>query len=90
MRMPKKTSTKQLPLPSIPEAGQQRYFVACTRLGIYTSMGADNIHHVSNKAIKLFGRYWSMLCSEFQSHDLHDYNFVPVKEFNKLLKGLPQ
>lgn len=70
-----------------PDAGHERFFVSCDRLAIYTSIGADNRHHASNKATKLFGPNWSRVHT---SHYLDkEFKFVPVKEFKELLKTLP-
>lgn len=71
---------------TIPEEGSLRYYVTCDRFTIYTSMGADNVHHASNKATKLWGPHWSQLTTD--AYNLRGYSFVPVKEFGELLKTL--
>lgn len=73
---------------SIIEAGHMKFFVACDRLGIYTSIGADNIHHASNKATKLFGPHWSFIRDYYHSHDLGSMQHYPVAQFNELLRTL--
>lgn len=72
---------------TVPEAGTERFFVLCSRLSIYTTIGADNRHHASNKATKLFGPHWSSIT---QSHYLmKDHLFETVAEFSRLIKTLP-
>lgn len=68
--------------------GHNCYFVACEKLGIYTSIGADNIHHASNKATKLFGAHWGFLRPHNNCHELMGYQHFPVAEFGGLIKTL--
>lgn len=85
-------SVKQLPkkkkgkVPSLPTEGAIKFFVACHRLGIYTSIGADNVHHAFNKATKLFGPHWSFIRDEFHSEHIQGYEFQTVAKFNELIK----
>lgn len=75
---------------SDPDAGQLRFYIRCNKLGVYTSIGADNVHHASNKATKLFGPHWTSLQHE-NNHNLFSLRtmeFVPVVEFKKLLSTL--
>jgi hypothetical protein len=44
--------------------GHHKFYVECERLDIYTAIGADNQHHASNKATKLFGPHWSCVSSK--------------------------
>lgn len=83
---PKKTKVKE----SIPAEGHTKFFVANSRLGIYTSIGADNMHHASNKCTKLFGpNGWSFLRSEYNhSPSLNGYEAKPYKEFKELINTL--
>lgn len=88
------TLSVQLPITdeskSADETGHTKYFVANHRLGIYTCIGADNKHHASNKATKLFGpNGWSFLRNEFQtSPSLDGFEGKPYKEFKELIKTL--
>lgn len=71
---------------SEPEEGIQKFFVLCSRLSIYTTIGADNRHHAAHKATKLFGPHWSSLT---QSHYLvKDNVFEPVISFGQLVRSL--
>lgn len=72
----------------LPEDQHIKYFVACEKLGIYTSIGAKNIHHASNKATKQLGNSWSFIRGERFAHILRDYQFVNVKQFGELTKTL--
>lgn len=76
---------------TIPEVGHLKYYIANMRLGIYTCIGADNVHHASNKATKLFGPDgWSFLRNEYQtSPSLDGFEAKPYKEFKELIKTLP-
>jgi hypothetical protein len=69
-----------------PEAGHMKFFVICHKLCIYTSIGADNIHHASNKATKLFGPNWSQITQDAGIGK--GYQFFGVTHFNDLLKTL--
>lgn len=73
--------------PSIPEAGQFKFFVLCERVTLYTTIGADNVHHASNKATKLFGPNWSMVTVE--PYHCRGYEFISVAAFNKIVRTLP-
>lgn len=70
-----------------PDAGAIRFFVLCERLSIYTSIGADNIHHASNKCTKLFGPNWSQITQD--AYLLRGYKHVIVGVFTALIKTLP-
>lgn len=76
---------------SLPEEGHEKFFVCCSRLMIYTAIGAENIHHASNKATKLFGPKWTSL--KRTNHDygftMRLWDFVGVVSFKELLKTLP-
>lgn len=71
---------------TIPEDGHQKYYVDCTRLDIYTAIGADNQHHASNKATKLFGPHWTCVSQRIA---LAHTQFRTPKEFKELLATLP-
>jgi hypothetical protein len=71
----------------IPEKGQVKFFVTCERLTLYTTIGADNTHHASNKATKLFGPHWSKVTTE--PFHCQGYEFCTVAIFTQLLKTLP-
>lgn len=71
---------------SNPDAGQQRFFVLCDRLTVYTSIGADNVHHASNKSTKLFGPHWSKVTQD--AMHCRGYQHCTVAEFNELLRTL--
>jgi len=74
---------------TIPTEGHQKYFVASSRLGIYTSIGADNLHHASNKATKLFGPSgWSFIRDEYHVHDLMGYHAKIYKDYKELINTL--
>jgi hypothetical protein len=82
---------KELPTrlekPTDPEAGHEKFVVTCDKLTIYTTIGADNLHHASNKATKLFGPHWSQIT---QSHYIaKEYLFLTVAKFTELIKTLP-
>lgn len=72
--------------PCVPEAGHTKFYVECERLDIYTAIGADNQHHASNKATKLFGPHWSCVSERV---GLNNTQFRTVKEFTELIKTLP-
>lgn len=72
---------------TIPEEGHQKFYVVCERFGIFTTIGADNQHHASNKATKLFGPNWSQISQQY--YFPMNYNFMPYREFKELLKTLP-
>lgn len=76
---------------TVPDVGHTKYYIANHRLGIYTCIGADNTHHASNKATKLFGpNGWSFLRNEYQtSPSLNGYEGKSYKEFKALIKTLP-
>ncbi len=83
--MPKKRSSE-------PEEGAKRFCVYLKRFVCYTVIGAENIHHASNKATKLWGPYWTNIGS-IQPGFNSMWTFVTVKEFGKLIKTaslLPQ
>jgi hypothetical protein len=71
-------------LPSDPEQGTQKYYVHNWKLQICTVMGADNKHHAANKAALLWKDKWDAL----RPRPMPNYEFVPVKEFNKLIKAI--
>jgi hypothetical protein len=70
-----------------PEEGHNKFYVICVRLAVYTVIGADNRHHASNKATKLFGPNWSQVRSD--SYFGNSPTYVNPKEFKELLKTLP-
>jgi hypothetical protein len=67
--------------------GASKFFVLCSRLSIYTSIGADNVHHASNKATKLFGTRWSSITKHDSGVPNH-YESFTVARFNELVRGL--
>jgi len=67
-----------------PTEGHESYQVLCHKLCIYTVIGADNLHHASNKATKLFGPHWGQITQDEGMG--RGYHFVPVAKFNELLK----
>lgn len=69
-----------------PHAGHHKFFVLCRKLGVYTSIGADNVHHASNKANKLFGPNWSSLCAD--SYLVRGYEHASTIQFRELLSEL--
>lgn len=71
---------------SVVEAGHFKFYVDCNRLDIYTVIGADNQHHASNKATKLFGPHWSR-CSSLIA--MNSTCFVTPTKFKELLATLP-
>lgn len=71
---------------TIPEAGHIKFYVECKRLDMFTVIGADNQHHASNKATKLFGPHWTC-CS--QRIGMNTSQFRTVKEFKELINTLP-
>lgn len=71
---------------STPEQGMFKYFICCSKLGIYTGIGADNRHHAANKATKLFGPHWSSLTQD--AYLIRGYVFENVSSFNKLVRVL--
>jgi hypothetical protein len=72
--------------PCIPEHGHHKFYVECERLDIYTAIGADNQHHASNKATKLFGPHWSCVS---QRVGLNNTQYRTPKEFKELISTLP-
>lgn len=77
---------KKVASETIPEAGHFKFYVDCKRLDIYTCIGADNQHHASNKATKLFGPHWTCVT---QRMGMTSTQFRTVKEFTELIKTLP-
>lgn len=71
--------------PCVPEAGHTKFYVECERLDMYTAIGADNQHHASNKATKLFGPHWSCVTERM---GMNNTQFKTVKEFTELIKTL--
>lgn len=69
-----------------PTEGTERYYIICSKLSMYTAMGADNRHHAANKATKLFGPGWTSLTRS--SHLVQYLEFVPVLMFKELISGL--
>lgn len=69
-----------------PKEGSYKFFIICSKLGVYTSIGADNRHHAANKATKLFGPYWTSLTTV--DYMLRGYEFTEVPNFATLLRGL--
>lgn len=72
---------------TIPEVGTMKFFICCSKLGIYTSIGADNRHHAANKATKLFGPHWSSLTQD--SYLIRGYVYYEPTNFNREIKTLP-
>ena|SRR5258706_9414894 len=70
-----------------PEEGHQRYFVYLIRFSVYTIIGAENIHHASNKATKLWGPNWDRI-GLIEPGNKAPVTFCPVKEFSKKIKKL--
>lgn len=70
---------------TIPDAGHIKFYVECKRLDMFTCIGADNQHHASNKATKLFGPHWSCVTERM---GMNNTQFKTVKEFTELIKTL--
>lgn len=79
----KKLSTKNIKQTLYIEEGHTRYYVCCERFFVYTSIGADNIHHASNKATKLFGPHWSHLTPNAGA--IHEFSYVKPTDFKLFL-----
>lgn len=88
LTVPEKTVFDPVDLGIDPQAGHNRFFIANRQLGVYTCIGADNIHHASNKCTKLFGPHWSFLREEHNCAELRGYVHCPVAEFNRLINTL--
>lgn len=71
---------------SDPDEGASRFHVCCSKLSIYTCIGADNRHHASNKATKLFGPHWSSLSTD--AYLLRGYEYHDVASFGRLIRTL--
>jgi hypothetical protein len=72
-------------LNSEPETGKKKFCVYLKKFVCYTSIGADNIHHASNKATKLFGPHWDNISEQVPSFE-SIWTFCDVAEFNKRIK----
>lgn len=87
-------SKKQLELleTDFDELSHTPFIVRCAKLNIYTIIGADNLHHASNKATKNFGNKWTGLIhrTDHEIGVLARMGAVQcsVAEFNELLKTL--
>lgn len=64
------------------------FLVTNNRLHICTVIGAENSHHASNKATKLWGNNWDLL--ELVSTPNMYPKFIPLKEFNRQIKKLSE
>ena len=71
---------------TIPEEGHIKFYVHCDRLSIYTTIGANNIHHASNKVNKLYGPNWSKITRDEGYGKAHSW--VCGSDFSELLKTL--
>lgn len=87
----KEKDTQQSKTNSLPEDGHEKFFVCCSRLMIYTAIGAENIHHASNKATKLFGPKWTSLKRANNDHhfSMRLWEYLGVVAFKELLNTLP-
>lgn len=56
-----------------------RFYLTDSARGIYTILGAKNIHHAYNKAAKLYKDKWT--CLSNRAPDNHHWKLVPVTEF---------
>jgi hypothetical protein len=76
---------------TIPLAGHCNFRITCNRFMVSTVIGADNQHHASNKATKLFGPHWSQVVPDSgRNIELYQrYSYISVKEFTELLRTLP-
>lgn len=68
---------------TIPEEGGTKFFVVFDKAMVYTSIGADNIHHAYNKSSKLFGPRWSRITAN--DSVVHEHAFLTYKAFKELL-----
>jgi hypothetical protein len=68
---------------SLPEEGHIKYFVCCEKYFVYTAIGADNVHHASNKATKLFGPHWTHLTHNAGA--IWEYSYVKPTDFKLFL-----
>jgi hypothetical protein len=78
--------------PAEEQKEHKKFIVRCTKLSAYTTIGADNMHHASNKATKNFGPHWSSISPETH-HELFTlakgtYQFYPAGQFADLLRTL--
>lgn len=87
--------TRKLPFKatvSDPSAGVYSFMIFNSKLSIYTSIGADNIHHASNKATKLFGNCWTSLKVNTHNNVFEagrmGYTCYSVAEFSELIRSL--
>lgn len=81
----KKTKTEKKDKPCMPDAGHLRFYVECSRLDTYTVIGADNQHHASNKATKLFGPHWTCVTTRMA---MNGTQYVTPIQFKELLSTL--
>lgn len=81
-----KTNNSSASNQSEPTEGLKKFFIVCNKLTIYTSIGADNKWHASNKATKLFGPHWSFLTEEWDM--VKGNQHCTVANFNALIKTL--
>jgi len=65
------------------------FLVTNIQLGICTVIGAENSHHASNKATKLWKKYWDNIEPIGDSKFLYP-QFVSIKDFNKQIKKLSE
>lgn len=72
---------------SAPTVGARKFWVTINYHMVYTVIGASNIHHAENKATLLWGPYWSNIYEKGPT--TKNYKFVPIKEFNHLIKTPP-
>jgi hypothetical protein len=75
---------------TVPEEGHESFIVACNRVACYTTIGADNMHHASNKATKLFGPGWTSVRLKTDSVLFklarEEYQFLDVKKFGQIVR----
>lgn len=60
----------------------KKFYIWHMPLSIYTTIGADNIHHACNKATKMFQGEWSGICEK----KLLGYEFKTIKDFNAIIR----
>lgn len=64
------------------------FFIMNSKLNIYTSIGAKNVYHASNKATQMFGSRWSSLC-QYNAGVPRHYQHQTVADFGELIRTLP-
>lgn len=81
-----KAKTKEYPI-AYYDTGVSKFCVFIRRFVCYTVIGADNIHHASNKATKLWGPHWDNI-SEMKPPFHSMWTYCGVIEFGKRVKTI--